>query len=150
MKEIKRLIVHCSATRENQHIDIETIRRWHVDGRGWSDVGYHYVIYLDGTIAKGRADNTQGAHCLKSNAFSLGICYIGGVETDGKTPKDTRTEAQKESLDHLLHTLKAMHPDAIIHGHRDFAAKACPSFDARSEYYPISNKYEVGCRDENT
>lgn len=150
MKKIKRLIVHCSATRENQHIDIETIRKWHVDGRGWSDVGYHYVIYLDGTIAKGRADSRQGAHCLKSNAFSLGICYIGGVETDGKTPKDTRTEAQKESLNHLLHTLKAMHPDAIIHGHRDFAAKACPSFDATLEYKPISNKYESESRDEDT
>lgn len=140
MKKIKRLIVHCSATRENQHITVDTIRDWHVNGRGWSDVGYHYVIYLDGTIAKGRADNRQGAHCLKSNPFSLGVCYIGGVELDGKTPKDTRTSEQKESLESLLKTLKAMHPEAIIHGHRDFANKACPSFDATSEYEYISNK----------
>ena len=140
--KIDKLIVHCSATREGQHITIDTIRDWHVNGRGWRDVGYHYIVYLDGTIKKGREDNVPGAHCKQFNRSSLGICYIGGVESDGKTPKDTRTEAQKESLNHLLHTLKAMHPEAIIHGHRDFAAKACPSFDATSEYKPISNKYE--------
>lgn len=140
MKKIKRLIVHCSATRENQHITADTIKDWHVNGRGWSDIGYHYIVYLDGTIVKGRQDHVQGAHCLKSNKFSLGICYIGGVETDGKTPKDTRTQEQKESLESLLNTLKAMHPEAIIHGHRDFANKACPSFDATAEYEYISNK----------
>lgn len=138
--KIKKLIVHCSATREGQHIDIETIRGWHVDGRGWSDIGYHYVIYLDGTIAKGRKDDVSGAHTYGHNKNSLGICYIGGVEQDGKTPKDTRTDAQKESLEHLLQTLKALHPEASIHGHNDFASKACPSFDATAEYLHITNK----------
>ena len=133
--KINKLIVHCSATREGQHIDIETIRGWHVDGRGWSDVGYHYVIYLDGTIVKGRQDDVSGAHTYGHNKNSLGICYIGGVEQDGKTPKDTRTEEQKKSLTNLLITLKSIYgEDVKIHGHRDFAAKACPSFDATEEY----------------
>jgi len=132
--KIEKLIVHCSATREGQHITIDTIRDWHVNGRGWRDVGYHYIIYLDGTIKKGRADNVQGAHCKKFNSSSLGICYIGGVESDGKTPKDTRTEAQKESLLHVLKTLIAMFPLATIYSHNEFANKACPSFDATNEY----------------
>ena len=127
---ITKLIVHCSATREGQHIDVDTIRRWHVKGRGWNDIGYHYIIYLDGTIKKGREDNVQGAHTRGQNGNSLGICYVGGVEEDGKTPKDTRTCEQEESLESLLMTLKAIHTDSVVHGHRDFANKACPSFDA--------------------
>ena len=78
--------------------------------------------------------DTVGAHCKGHNSKSIGICYIGGVEEDGKTPKDTRTEKQKDSLLLLLKTLKKSHPDATIHGHRDFANKACPSFDATAEY----------------
>ena len=137
---IEKLIVHCSATREGQHITIDTIRDWHVNGRGWKDVGYHYIIYLDGSIKKGRQDNVPGAHCRQNNRSSLGICYIGGVEQDGKTPKDTRTAKQIESLDALLLTLKAIHTDSVVHGHRDFANKACPSFDATEEYCYISEK----------
>ena len=141
--KVSKLIVHCSATREGQHIDVDTIRGWHVDGRGWRDIGYHYIVYLDGTIHKGREDNVPGAHCKDFNRSSLGICYIGGVESDGKTPKDTRTPEQKVSLENLLMTLKAMHPDSTVHGHRDFANKACPSFDATEEYCYISEiKYE--------
>lgn len=138
--KIEKLIVHCSATREGKHIDIDTIRHWHVNERGWTDVGYHYIIYLDGTIVKGRQDDVPGAHTRGLNKSSLGICYIGGVENDGKTPKDTRTDAQKESLEHLLQTLKATYPEATIHGHNDFASKACPSFDATKEYKHITNK----------
>jgi N-acetylmuramoyl-L-alanine amidase len=77
----------------------------------------------------------SGAHTIGENKNSIGICYIGGVEEDGKTPKDTRTEEQKRSLTNLLITLKSIYGDDVkIHGHRDFAAKACPSFDATSEY----------------
>ncbi len=137
---VEKLIVHCSATREGQHITVDTIRDWHVNERKWRDVGYHYIVYLDGSIHKGRKDNVPGAHCRQYNKSSLGICYIGGVESDGKTPKDTRTEAQKESLEALLLTLKATHTDSIVHGHRDFANKACPSFDATEEYCYISEK----------
>ena len=139
MTKINKLIVHCSATREGQHITVDTIRDWHVKGNGWSDIGYHYIIYLDGTIVKGREDNVRGAHVKGNNTGSLGICYIGGVEEDGRTPKDTRTDAQKESLESLLKTLKAMHQKAVVYGHRNFASKACPSFDAMEEYEEISN-----------
>ena len=134
MRNITKLIVQCTATRENQPITVETIRRWHVEGRGWSDIGYHFYIDLEGKIFKGRDISKLGAHCKGHNRNSIGLCYCGGVEEDGKTPKDTRNEAQKESLLAVLRTLKAMFPEAEIHSHRDFARKACPSFDATNEY----------------
>ena len=143
MKKIDKLIVHCSATREGQHITVDTIRDWHVNGRGWNDIGYHYIIYLDGSIKKGREDNVHGAHCKGHNSSSLGICYIGGLEEDGKTPKDTRTYKQIESLECLLMTLKAIHTDSVVCSHNDFANKACPSFNATEEYKYISDiEYE--------
>ena len=134
MREIDKIIVHCSATREGQDIPVETIKKWHVEGRGWSDIGYHFYVELDGTIKKGRDIQKIGAHCSKNNRSSIGICYCGGVEADGKTPKDTRTESQKESLLNVLKTLKAMFPDSTIYSHNEFANKACPSFDATNEY----------------
>ena len=134
MRKINKLIVHCSATPEGKDIKTETIRGWHIKGNGWNDIGYHYVIELEGSIHKGRDENVIGAHCSGQNANSIGICYVGGVAKDGKTPKDTRTDAQKQSLLKLLKELKAKYPNATIHGHREFAAKACPSFDAKSEY----------------
>ena len=134
MREIDKIIVHCSATREGQDIPVETIKKWHVEGRGWSDIGYHFYVELDGTIKKGRDIQKIGAHCSKNNRSSIGICYCGGVEADGKTPKDTRTESQKESLLSVLKTLKAMFPDSTIYSHNEFANKACPSFDATNEY----------------
>lgn len=132
-RKIKEIIVHCSATREGQDISAATIDEWH-KARGWSGIGYHFVIKLDGTIEYGRMVDKSGAHCKGHNSFSIGVCYIGGVESDGVTPKDTRTENQKESLLVLLKVLKRAHPEATIHGHRDFSNKACPSFDATTEY----------------
>jgi N-acetylmuramoyl-L-alanine amidase len=140
-RKINKFIVHCSATREGQHIDVETIRDWHVNERGWSDIGYHYVIYLDGTIHNGRDVRRSGAHTKGQNTNSIGICYIGGVESDGKTSKDTRTDAQKEGLSMLLLDLKSEHCDGVVHGHRDFSSKDCPSFDATEEYKYISECY---------
>lgn len=137
MRKINELIVHCSATPEDRDVKTETIRDWHVNGNHWKDIGYHYIIELDGSIHKGRPEEEIGAHCYGHNANSIGICYIGGVAKDGKTPKDTRTEAQKQSLIELLKSLKAKYPNATIHGHREFAAKACPSFDAKYEYRNI-------------
>lgn len=134
MRVINKLIVHCSATPEGRDVKTETIKNWHVNGNHWKDIGYHYVIELDGSIHKGRDENVVGAHCSGQNANSIGICYVGGVAKDGKTPKDTRTDAQKQSLLKLLRKLKAKYPNATIHGHRDFAKKACPSFDAKTEY----------------
>ena len=133
MRIINEIIIHCSATPEGKDYTVEQIKQWHKQ-RGFSDIGYHYVIYRDGSIHSGRPIERIGAHCLKHNAHSIGICYIGGVSKDGKTPKDTRTDAQKESLIKLIKELKAKYPKATVHGHREYANKACPCFDAKNEY----------------
>ena len=135
-RTIKELIVHCSATPEGKDYSVDTIRQWHLQ-RGFSDIGYHYVIYRDGSIHIGRDESIIGAHCTGHNTNSIGVCYIGGCASDGKTPKDTRTTEQKQSLVKLLNELKTKYPQASIHGHRDFSSKACPSFDATKEYSSI-------------
>ena len=135
-RNIKELIVHCSATPEGKDFTVSDIKKWHLQ-RGFSDIGYHYVIYRDGSINKGRDESISGAHCTGHNTISIGICYIGGVASDGKTPKDTRTDAQKKSLIKFLKELKAKYPKATIHGHKEYANKACPSFDAKKEYSSI-------------
>lgn len=134
MRKINKIIVHCSATPEGRDIKTETIRRWHIEDNHWSDIAYHYIVELDGSIHVGRDESIIGAHCLGQNTNSIGVCYVGGVAKDGKTPKDTRTEAQRKSLLELLKRLKAKYPKAIIYGHSNFASKACPSFDAKNEY----------------
>ena len=133
MRPINIIIVHCTATPEGRDVTVEEIDAWHRK-RGFKSIGYHYVIYLDGSIHKGREDDKIGAHCVGYNSRSLGVCYVGGLAKDGKTPKDTRTEAQKQSLYKLLKMLKTKYPEARIFGHKDFAAKACPCFDATKEY----------------
>ena len=133
MREINKIIIHCSATREGENFEVAEIRKWHL-ARGFSDIGYHFYIDLYGEIHKGRDINKIGAHCKGHNRNSIGICYCGGVEADGKTPKDTRYDCQKESLTAVLRTLKAMYPNAVIHSHNDFANKVCPSFNATKEY----------------
>lgn len=135
-RNITEIIVHCAATPEGKDFTTADIKRWHLQ-RGFSDIGYHYVIYRDGSIHTGRAESISGAHCTNHNYCSIGVCYIGGVASDGKTPKDTRTVAQKESLLKLLKELKAKYPKAKIYSHREFANKACPSFDATNEYKNI-------------
>ena len=141
MREIDKIFIHCSATREGENISAAKIDSWH-KRRGWKGIGYHYVIALNGSIEYGRNINEQGAHVKNHNKGSIGICYIGGVEEErGKNgkwiAKDTRTPKQKESLLLLLKTLKKMHVDATIHGHNEFAAKSCPCFDAYKEYCNI-------------
>lgn len=133
---IKEIIVHCSATPEGKDFTVLDIKKWHLE-RGFSDIGYHYVIYRDGSINKGRDESKIGAHCTGHNSYSIGVCYVGGVAKDGKTAKDTRTDAQKKSLLSLLRNLKMKYPQASIHSHRDYAQKACPSFDATKEYSSI-------------
>ena len=134
MRTIKELIVHCTATPEGKYFDAADIDRWHKQ-RGWSGNGYHFVILLDGTIEYGRDLKKSGAHTRGRNSTSIGLTYIGGMDANMQKAKDTRTEAQKESMLLLLKTLKKLHPEAVIYGHRDFsAAKACPSFDAKTEY----------------
>ena len=140
---INKIIVHCSATPEGKDYTVDDIRRWHTTpvskgGHGWSDIGYHYVVYRNGDIVNGRDVDIQGAHCADNggNINSIGICYIGGCARDGKTPKDTRTDAQKLALLNLLLDLKKLYPHAVILGHRDLDehGKLCPSFDAKREY----------------
>lgn len=132
-RRINEIIVHCTATPEGRDYTVADIRAMH-KAQGWVDIGYHYLIYRDGSIHEGRNVDLVGAHCQGHNAQSIGVCYVGGVARDGKTPKDTRTQAQKDALVHLLMQLVCLYPDATIRGHRDFAAKACPSFDATKEY----------------
>lgn len=142
---INEIIIHCSATPEGRDYTVERIREDHKK-QGWSDIGYHYVIYRDGTIHEGRDVDLVGAHCAKGghNQHSIGICYIGGVENKAGIPyhllkaKDTRTEDQKKALLSLLLLLKKIYPQAQVWGHRDFDSnKDCPSFDARKEYKMI-------------
>ena len=135
-RKINEIIVHCTATAEGKDFKAADIDRWH-KAKGWDGIGYHHVVDLDGTIEPGRPESKVGAHCLKHNTNSIGVVYVGGVASDGKTPKDTRTPQQKAALVKLLTELKHRYPNASIHGHRDFAAKACPSFDATTEYKDI-------------
>lgn len=136
MRKINEIIVHCTATAEGKNFKAADIDRWH-KAKGWNGIGYHHVVDLDGTVEPGRPENEVGAHCLKHNANSIGVVYVGGLASDGKTPKDTRTPQQKAALVKLLTEIKYRYPNATIHGHRDFAAKACPSFDATKEYKDI-------------
>jgi len=132
-RQIKEIIVHCTATRAGVNVTVEDIRRWHRQ-QGWSDIGYHYVVYRDGIVHEGRDVNIAGAHCLGHNTYSIGVAYVGGVARDGKTPADTRTVAQAEGLEKLMVELKRLYPNAKIYGHREFANKACPCFDVRKCY----------------
>lgn len=124
---INKIILHCSATPEGKDFTVADIDKWH-KARGWQGIGYHYVVYRDGSVHVGRSEDKVGAHTSGHNANSIGVCYIGGIASDGKTPKDTRTDLQKAALSGLIAGLKRKYPNATIHGHYEFAAKACPSF----------------------
>lgn len=135
---IKEIIVHCTATPEGRDYTVEDIKKDHLK-RGFSDIGYHYVIYRDGTIVNGRDVDIIGAHCSRGghNQYSIGVCYVGGLAANRKA-KDTRTEEQKASLLSLLLDLKKFYPNAQIYGHHDFdKGKECPCFDAKMEYRKI-------------
>lgn len=134
MRPIDEIILHCSATKEGQNFKAEDIRRWHVNGNGWKDIGYHYVIDLDGTIELGRPLDQAGAHTTNHNQRTIGICYVGGLDSNGK-PKDTRTLQQVAAMRQLVAALKVCFPTIKkVSGHRDYANKACPCFDARKEF----------------
>lgn len=147
MREIDKIVVHCSATPEGRPVSVEEIDSWH-KARGWSGCGYHYIVQLDGTINPGRPVERSGAHVKGYNKSSIGICYIGGVESekgpDGNwVAKDTRTDKQILSLKYLVGYLCASYPGAEVYGHRDFkgVTKECPSYNARMEYKPIADQY---------
>lgn len=131
MRKINKIILHCAATPEGKDYTVAQIDQWH-RARGFKGIGYHFVIYRDGSVHPGRPVEQAGAHCTGQNAHSIGVCYIGGVQADGKTPKDTRTAAQRASMERLVRELLAKYPGATVHGHNEFAAKACPSFDVKA------------------
>ncbi len=131
--KVKTIIIHCTATPEGRDVTAADVDRWH-RARGFRSIGYHYLIRLDGTVEQGRPESEIGAHTLGQNASSIGVCYVGGLARDGVTPRDTRTPAQRRALEQLLRDLLKRYPGAQIRGHRDFAAKACPSFDATAEF----------------
>lgn len=133
MRKIDEIIVHCSATPRGRRVTAKDIDGWH-RGRGFRCIGYHYVIGLDGEVERGRAESEVGAHCKGHNARSIGVCYVGGLTTDGKVAVDTRTDAQRVALTELIMELKERYPGARVYGHRDFAAKECPCFDVRKEF----------------
>lgn len=132
MRTINLIVVHCTATFAEQKVTIELLRRWHKQ-RGFKDVGYHYLIDLDGNIVPGRPEAEIGAHCAGQNANSIGVAYAGGLGADAR-PADTRNEKQKAALIQLLTELRERYPNAAIHSHSDYANKACPCFDATNEY----------------
>lgn len=122
MRRIDKLIVHCSDTSNELDITVEEIRSWHLE-RGWKDIGYHYVIYRDGTIHLGRPVSEIGAHCRGHNRGSIGVCLIG---------KDEFTPEQFKSLKNLWRGLKNIFHDLRIKGHRDFTdLKTCPNFEVK-------------------
>lgn len=144
IEDIHTIVIHCSATKEGQWVDAADIDRWH-KARKWSGIGYHWVIRLDGTREPGRAMAVRGSHVKGNNTNTVGICMIGGLDSEGKA-KDTFTELQYESLFELLFTLKAQLPGLQkIVGHRDYSpdlngdglitpdewTKECPCWETR-------------------
>lgn len=144
MARIKYLVIHCTATPEGREVTAADIRHWHTDpvrkgGRGWKQVGYTDLIHLDGKVERLVKNNedaevdpwevTNGA--AGYNAVSRHIVYAGGCASDGKTPKDTRTPAQRKALEAYVKDFHRRFPSVRIVGHRELAAKACPSFDVQ-------------------
>lgn len=151
MRSIDKIILHCSANGPNSNIGAKEIRAYHMlpvskGGRGWSDIGYHYVIRRDGTLDVGRDITKAGAHCTGLNAHSIGICLVGGVKSDGKTPEDNFLPAQFDMLAKLIRDLRLRFPNTSIHGHNEFAQKACPVFNVAAflAKYGISKMPDAG------
>lgn len=146
---ITDIVIHCTATKPGLDYTANDIRKMH-RAQGWSDIGYHYIVRLDGAVEPGRDVDMIGAHVSGHNAHSIGIAYVGGINSRGKA-EDTRTEAQKASLLALLVELRKLYPRAKISGHRDFSRdlnhdgvisphewiKECPCFNAADEYRRI-------------
>lgn len=140
VRNINDIILHCTDTKADPRITVADVDRWHRE-RGWNGCGYHYLVRTDGTVEVGRDLAKPGAHCYDHNAESIGVCYVGGAvaDTDGRTRHtDTRTPEQRIAMQALLTVLHTVWPAATLHGHRDYnPAKACPCFDARTEYASI-------------
>ena len=132
MRKLDRIILHCTATPEGRHVDVDTIRVWH-KARGWSDVGYHFVIYIDGSVHSGRDVSKTGAHVAGHNATTIGVVYVGGTDAAGKA-KDTMNAAQETAFVNLVKHLRDQFGPLTLHGHNEYAAKACPSFKVKDKF----------------
>lgn len=142
MRDIKEIIIHCTATRPEDNVHSYNIRYEHIKHRGFVDCGYHYIIDLDGKVDCMRPVSLMGAHCKGHNQYSVGIAYIGGLDHDFK-PCDTRTVFQRVSLINLICILKSVFGNVPVYGHRDFANKVCPCFDATKEYSNITSSVSL-------
>ena len=131
MRRITKIVLHCSATEAGLDIDADDIRGWH-KARGWKDIGYHFVIRLDGKIERGRPLEEIGSHTQGHNNESIGICYVGGMK--GGKPNDTVTVEQDKSIRDLVAACRTIFGALTLHGHNEFANKACPSFQVNKKY----------------
>jgi|TARA_R110000823_G_C15836393_1_gene490728 N-acetylmuramoyl-L-alanine amidase len=122
MRKIDTVIIHCADTPPEMDIGAKEIRHWHVDERGWDDIGYHYVIRRNGEIEMGRQESVQGAHCSGHNATSLGICMVGDSAFTG---------AQFHSLRKLVEELQRRYDLSAVAGHYEYSSKTCPNFDVQ-------------------
>lgn len=129
---INLIVIHCSATRCNRDYPMEACRRDHLK-RSFANIGYHFYITRDGDLFAGRPLHQEGAHAQGWNRYSIGVCYEGGLDEQGH-PADTRTEAQRQTLDALISRLLTDYPKARVVGHRDLpgVTKACPCFEVAS------------------
>ncbi|MCB2117898.1 MAG: N-acetylmuramoyl-L-alanine amidase [Rhodobacteraceae bacterium] len=132
---VREIVIHCSATRPawmefaTTTAKVAEIRRWHMQDRGWRDIGYHWIIDRDGTVRAGRDEAQIGAHVVGHNTGTLGICLIGGHGGSvDDTFHDHFTDAQEVALRRLIREIKGRTSIERISGHNQYAAKACPSF----------------------
>ena len=129
-----QLIIHCTGTPEGQPCTVLNIDKYHKEHNNWACIGYHFVIYADGKVVRGRPEAAIGSHCKGQNANSIGIAYVGGLTEDGKKTKDTRTEQQKVALVWLCKYLMGKYDitPAHVHGHNEYTtSKACPCFNVQ-------------------
>lgn len=125
------IVVHCSATPPTMSIGAADIDRWH-RAQGWLRIGYHAVIRRSGVVEQGRPIDTVGAHVSGFNDRSLGVCLVGGVDSENK-PEMNFTAKQMQSLERVIKSWLELHPDAEVVGHRDLnREKACPSFNVKA------------------
>jgi len=132
MRRIDTIVIHCAATRPNMDVGVNEIRKWHL-ARGFSDIGYHFVIRRDGRVETGRPLDKIGAHVQGHNTGSVGICLVGGVNQNDYTKAENNfTPAQWKTLIKLIKDLKSKFDIKDILGHNQLdKGKACPSFNVK-------------------
>ena len=131
MRKIDRIVIHCTATKPGHDVDISDVREWHVKGNGWTDVGYHYVIKLDGTIQNGRPVRKMGAGVKGHNRDTIHVAYVGGCDNTGQ-PANTMNTAQMGAIYEICTALGRVFGALELIGHNDLTdEKACPSYNVR-------------------